>query len=541
MSPKSVPILDVQSGSLPVRDSRIFGVISGENSGFGFWILLAAILSGVGLSIPLLTAGPLVLDEYGTYWLADDRSPLSLWERSLNYENIPPLSPWIHRLSLRWLGESEWSFRLPSAVWYVLAIGMSYLMGREIRGPLHGGLCALVTAWHPTALGEVLIARCYAQSLFLSALCFWISLRWMKKPHSGICPLVWALAALALIWTHYLNAAVSGLTGLTLLMRFSQRSILATLSVIGAGIAVVCGCIPLFPAYERMSEWGQYFGFQASVPLEEAIPPIWWVGLPAGLIAGKILQLFDRSADQSQNSSFTRLSLLVLFLWGFSPICVALAIRNGDFASLANPRYRIGFDVAGGCLLVLLVTQQWRTRQPSSLSAVGSVVVCLIASWMFSDHLPHEPKRLDARQSIQWKQLSEYIEQHGTEGELLFVQSGLGEGFLVPAFYDDHVFMDYSACRVGRLYLSTEHPRYALPFRWDSVSEMRAWFVKVLNTNKTAEHPAIWIVSATDTDLNRISLKYFQELAQFCRYEATHRIDLQDATLIRYEPGKQDP
>ncbi len=132
------------------------------------------------------------------------------------------------------------------------------------------------------------------------------------------------------------------------------------------------------------------------------------VGLPAGLIAGRVLQLLGpvcRSVTkqfvyQTESAGPVPVGDSARSAWRWQSAMEIL--RAWPTRGIAS-----GFDVAGGCLLVLLVTQQWRTRQPSSLSAIGSVVVCLIASWMVSDHLPHEPKRLDARQSIQWKQLSD--------------------------------------------------------------------------------------------------------------------------------------
>ena len=99
---------------------------------YGRMLLLISILSGIGLSVPCLTAGPLAMDEYGTYWIASD-GPLTMWERSLNYENIPPLAPWLHRVILNVLGESELTFRVPTTLCYVLAIYVSYLLGRSSR------------------------------------------------------------------------------------------------------------------------------------------------------------------------------------------------------------------------------------------------------------------------------------------------------------------------------------------------------------------------------------------------------------------------
>ena len=60
-------------------------------------ILLLALISGACLMLPMLNNVPLAMDDYGTYWIISDSNPLTLMERSLKYENIPPLSPLVRR------------------------------------------------------------------------------------------------------------------------------------------------------------------------------------------------------------------------------------------------------------------------------------------------------------------------------------------------------------------------------------------------------------------------------------------------------------
>ncbi|MBL8815010.1 MAG: glycosyltransferase family 39 protein [Planctomyces sp.] len=526
----SVPILNTIVHSAPIRDSRVFTAVVPSSGFTGILLLGIALVSGISLMVPMLTAGPVELDEYGTYWIADDSGPLTLCQRSLDYENIPPLSPWFHRLFMDIFGKSEWSFRLPSAIWFVLAIGVSYLFGNELRGAIHGGLCAILTAWHPTALGEIQLARCYSLSLLLSAICFWAAVRWMKRPAELTWAILWCVSAVGLTWTHYLNVAVIGATFLVLVWRMYTRSFRGFVFLMISVLSLILCCTPLTVSYLRMAGWGKHFGFQTDVAVLEVISPMWWLGLPAGWCAGRILDRFSQQPADSPRVQSTRVSFVVLFLWGGLPILGALFIRDGELASLANPRYRIGFDVAAGCLLVTLMTQQIGTR-----ASLASVVVAIIASWSVADRLPWEPKRLNTPQAVQWRDLALHIEQNGTSGEPIFVQSGLGEGFLIPSLYEDTVFMDYAACRLGRFYLQAEHPRYALPFRWDHGIALRVWFRQRLEEIRESDRPVLWVVSATDTDLNRLSLKYFQEMAVVVKFEATDRVDLPDVTLIRFE------
>ena len=283
-SSDSVPVLNTLNVVEEKRESRVFGTISidtDRSQRAGRILLALAMVSGFALMIPTLTAGPLVLDEYGTYWIAGD-GPLTLWQRSLDYENIPPLSPWLHRVFMDVLGESEWSFRLPSVIWFLLAIVFSYLLGRELRGPLPGGLCAIVTAWHPTALGEIRLARCYSLTLLLSAICFWAAVKWMKRPYDYRWTALWAILSLALVWTHYLNSAVVLATLLVLGWRMYVRSVRGCVFLCVACLFLALCCCPLFAPCMRMASWGKYFGFQTESPILETVSAMWWIGLPVG-------------------------------------------------------------------------------------------------------------------------------------------------------------------------------------------------------------------------------------------------------------------
>lgn len=528
----SVPSRATLKATRELRDSRIFGSIAVQptpDKKIGWLLLTIALASGLALMIPAMTAGPLVLDEYGTYWLAGD-GPLTLWERSLNYENIPPLSPWLHRLFMDILGESEWSFRLPNVLWFLLAIVFSYLFACELRGPLHGGLCALVMAWHPTVLGEIQLARCYSLTLLLSAICFWAAAKWLKMPLSFRWAPLWTLSCVALVWTHYLNIAVVGAVSLILSWRLALRSAFQFIVLIASLLVICAGVSPLANSFLRMSLWGEYFGFHGEPSFRETVSPMWWMGLPLGYVAGKLFEYFRPSIRTADTSNTSRFGLAMLLIWGLAPTIGAISISHGELASLSNPRYRIGFDVAAGCLLVTLVT--WRLGMRASVVAV---VISIAASWSAADRLPWMTKRLETRQASQWKEMALYIQQYGNEAEPVFVQSGLGESYLIPALYEDRVFLDYAACRMGRFYLKSNHARYGLPFRWDINEEALRFYESLLVEHQNTRHKSLWLASASDTDLNISSYTFFDDMVCQNGYEIVETKQWQDAVLIHYK------
>ena len=533
----SAPVLNTQNVVEEKRESRVFGTISisSERPQLAGRILLAlAMASGFALMIPSLTAGPLVLDEYGTYWIAGD-GPLTLWQRSLDYENIPPLSPWLHRVFMDVLGESEWSFRFPSAIWYLLAIVFSYLLGREFRGPLPGGLCAIVTAWHPTALGEIGPARCYSLTLLLSAICFWAAVKWMKRPDDYRWTALWAIQSLALVWTHYLNFAVVLATLLVLGWRMYFRSVRGCVYLCVACLFLALSYCPLVAPCVRMANWGEYFGFQTEARILETVSAMWWIGLPVGWLAGKAAEHFRQSRTETEARKASRFGFIILLLWGLAPTVGAVIVCHGEYASLANARYRLGFDVAASCLLVTCLTNRLGTR-----ASIVAVVAALVASWSVADRLPWQSKRLNDRQSFQWKELALHVQQHGTVGEPVFVQSGLGESFLIPALYEDQVILDYAACRLGRFYLKAEHPRFGLPFHWPLNRKLAVHYKNLLVRTPGEFHESVWGASATDTDLNQTSYLEFHSLLISMGYEAVKKIILPDAILFHYRFRKEE-
>jgi hypothetical protein len=161
------------------------------------------------------------------------------------------------------------------------------------------------------------------------------------------------------------------------------------------------------------------------------------------------------------------------------------------------------------------------------------VIVALLAMWSMNERLPWQMKRLGIPRAEEWKTMALTIEREGTAGEPIFVQSGLGESYLVPALYNDTLFMDFVACRLGRFYLKTPHPRYGLPFLWNKSPQMSRFFVELVSQIRSSPTPGLWVAAATDTDLNRHSLIGFQRILAREGYKM-QRSHLQTHSILLY-------
>jgi hypothetical protein len=489
-------------------------------------ILALALVSGAALMSPALGGVPLAMDEYGTYWIISDLNPLSLMERSLKYENIPPLSPILRRAFLAILGENEVTFRLPSFTWYLLTVCAVYLLGRDMLGSFRGSLAALICAWHQNVLGEVQIARCYGLGLLLATLAYWVTVRWLKTPKSIPWAIAWVLLSAGLVWTHYLNLAVT-ISQLAVLAYGFRRESMHVKSLLIVSIAGWIGStIPLMPALFRMAEWGASFGYQGADPIWRILIPMWWMGLPVG---AAVAFLLSRRSPSVPQSVIPKGSFVLLLLWGLLPPLLASIVCRDDFASLSNPRYRIGYAGPAACLVAACLSHR---RAPSV--AFVATIVCILFAWLPAPRKPWSMKRLGQPEAYEWRDLARQIEQRGEPGEPIFVQSGLGESFLIPAFYLDPVFLDYAGCRLGRFYCKTEHPRIGLPFLWESFKDMKAHYEGLVAGYAAGPLKTLWVAGATDTDLNLRSVEGFDAILTRQGFRPIEQTRFRNTVLLRY-------
>ena len=485
------------------------------------------------LMAPLISAGPLALDEHGSYWIIDSDLPGSSLERSLNYAAIPPLSSWLQQASLTVLGKSEFAFRFPSALCALVTAFVVYRLGTELRGPVCGGVAALMVVWHPEAMDEVRIARCYGLVLLMSSVLLLVTLRWLRSLKSFRLAVLWALAGTGLLWTHYTAAllviacgAFIAWTGLT---EKGQTRAVAGRLLVGFALTVALN-LPLIPAVLRLREWGPFLNSTSIGQSPWAvIGPFWWAGLPAGVITCLI------SGRRGEvGSSTTRRDWLLMVACSLLPLVILAVLVSGEMPSLANPRYRVAYAPAGVCLVALALSS-WRDARGTILGAVALIGM----SWWCSPLAPWQMGRLGHSSDRDWHLLNQYVADRTENGEPIFVQGGLTESFLVPMYADDLLFMEYVACRVSRFYVQTKHPRYALPFLWNARPGTTDFFHRLI-AGWTDPAATFWVACGTDTDLNHASLAGIQQIALQAGFAPVDKQEWRTAVLIRYARTKQN-
>ncbi|MEZ6062033.1 MAG: glycosyltransferase family 39 protein [Planctomycetaceae bacterium] len=492
----------------------------------GRCLLVFACLSSVLLMLPMFRGAPLALDEHVSYWVIDSDLPGSLLTRSLDYSAVPPLSSWLQQLSLKVVGKSESALRLPGALCHIATVLVVFSFGVRLRDPLLGGIAAVLVAWHPEALDEVRIARCYGLVLLMSAVVVAATWRWLTLPASMTRAMFWTVSAAGLLWTHYTSGllvviAAACVGGRCLATR--NRGLHFSVWLV-AMLALMLVCLPLIPSVLRLRDLGEYLNYMADdQTLRGFIGPMWWLGLPAGWI---VTCLAGRSSGEPRFPMKRDAALLLAC--SLLPALMLAVLAAGDLPSLANPRYRVACVPAGACLMALVLRRG--RRWPA---AVAGTAVLLISSWALAPVAPWQPGRLGDPTDAEWKELGRFISEYSRPGEAIFVQSGLVESHMVPMHPDDSLLMENAACRAGRFYIESTHPRLGLPFVWNDSLGMRPLYRDFILSSPLPDK-TFWIAIATDTDLNRNSLPEMREIAESAGFVRGEHHEWPHVTLERY-------
>jgi hypothetical protein len=502
----------------------------------GVVLVILALASALLLSRPMFSNIPLALDEHGSYWIVQPDGGPSVWERCQRIVATPPLGSWLQQGSLALFGKSEWALRLPLVIAYLTAVGLMYRLGDRIDGPLVGGLAALIVAWNPHVVDEVLIGRFYGLVVLGSTALLACTLLWRRATAAWGWSITWSVATVVLIWSQYVTIPFVGLCWLA--AAWPEPTVRRNAVQhwgpwwLAAGLTAAL-CSPLLSAIQRLREWSPYLdGFAQPVSWRDLATPIWWAGCPAAIVCGFVADRCVRRQDAQPATHPSRREWLVLAGLTFGLMLAGAVAQNVGLASLANARYRVSAAVPGALLLARLLAS-FRSRP----AAIGGSLTALVAAWLAAGHSPLKPPRLDNPMDYAWRDMARVIEREGRPGEPVCVQCGLVEGTLVPAYFEDSAFSAYVGLSMSQFYLTADHPRIALPFLWQRPLAMSDWYRRRILETPTGR---VWLAAAADTDLNQSSIAGFDALARAAGLTATNRREFARGVLVEYVRDASD-
>jgi hypothetical protein len=212
-------------------------------------LLAALVAAGVGLR--LLADRSLWLDEATTWY--QSQLPFDVLLHDLRTTDVhPPGHHALVWLSVRAFGDSEVALRLPSMIAGAALVPMLFVAGRALFDRRTGLIAATLGTLAPVLVWYSEEARMYAQLMLLAVVAVWALHQAIETERFRYWT-VYALAAAAMVWTHYFAALIVivlqvAIVVMALRLRRERDSIrrLVTGGVF-ASVALVAAVAPLVP------------------------------------------------------------------------------------------------------------------------------------------------------------------------------------------------------------------------------------------------------------------------------------------------------
>lgn len=495
-------------------------------------LILIALGWGIAVHWNSFVYAPLLIDEHVSFWISDPQSPGTLLERSLQYSATPPLLFVVQRVSLAFLGRTEWALRLiPFLAYLISAPALGWWITRRVGG-IAGGLAALLFAAHPAVSTIATQARPYSLGILISIVAMAATDRLCRAPESKGRWILWLVINAALVQTHYLFAFLWIAELIWLAAAKSPSATRRRTTLLAAlGLALIgCSCLPgLLHIWEDRqglnwttyrTEWSDVLKLFFPVPWFAPQSVLWWAIVAVPIVLAGVSSRCCRSADKDAGDSSAGFELARLAIWFGAPVLVLWGLGHFWLNSLAADRYLLLYvpAVAGG-LGVLL------TRLPSRCISMAAAIVMLALAGAGQQLAHIEWTGTRARQaSIEqfpvdesWRRAADILTGR-SPGAIVLVASGLTEMTLVPLHLTDAIYHDYVGCRLGRLYFrpdanGAEPTRISLPMFWDRTGNVAGDYRQLLEeTLARRSEKTIWLVAASDTDLLRNSTAAAEQL-----------------------------
>ena len=163
-----------------------------------------AVVATLGYAVVVVGFGldfrPLHTDEGVTLGVASRRSVVDVLRVAVDVRHGPPLHYLVVHAALLWRDDIL-GLRLPSAVFGIVAVAVSYGFGRELLGRSGGAVVAVVTASSPVTIHLGQFARGYTAMIVGAYASAWLMLVLVRTGHARwVAP--YALAALMLVSAH---------------------------------------------------------------------------------------------------------------------------------------------------------------------------------------------------------------------------------------------------------------------------------------------------------------------------------------------------
>ena len=308
--------------------------------------------------------------------------------RAAALDTHPPLYYWALKAWGDTFGSSELDLRSLSAVCGLLAVVLTWLIGRLLFGPLPATLAALLLAAAPLAVYYSQEVRMYAQVTMLSLVAVYAyARRWTW---------LYALAGLATLYTQYLGAAVLIALNMHALLWWRSQTRREWLGWLAANAVIALGFLPWLPTF--IAQQSHALNTSPRTPAGLAVDTLTAYG--GGIAHGNVLSVAGGVLVvlAIAGAAFWRdkpVATLALFVW-LAPLVlvVILGLRSGLF----EVRYLVlslpGLALLAGAGIVRLA------RQPIAAVGVGFLALVPAALGLSAQYFDPALARDDYRSLV---------------------------------------------------------------------------------------------------------------------------------------------
>ena len=245
--------------------------------------------------------------------------------RASALDTHPPLYYWSLKAWSEAFGDSELGLRSLSAVWGVVTVILTWLLGRRLFGPLVATLAALLLAAAPLAVYYSQEVRMYTQ---VTALALLAAYAYARRDYW-----VYAAAGIATLYSQYLGIAVLAALNLHALIWWRSKTRREWLLWLGANAVIALAFLPWLPTFIDQQRHALNTSPRTAQVLAQQTLTAYGGGLANGevLLIGGVL-LVGLAVLGVALSRGWRESSLGLLLW-LVPLglVLALGLRSGLF------------------------------------------------------------------------------------------------------------------------------------------------------------------------------------------------------------------
>lgn len=472
--------------------------------------LFAAIVIVLIQAVPANQKTPLEIDEQVTYYIANGRTPNSVWKRAFEQSATPPLSFWLVKASSAvgnsiGIGSREFWLRFPSLVAYLVSVWLVWrIVGREY-GSSAASAAALMLAFHSVGIDKMALqARPYSLGMMFVLIAidqlFMLRCgRWCSTDAS-----LFGIAMAALPWTHYLFGVFWIPAALQVL--FTKEYAGFRPKLFGTMLLAGLFCLPLIPGALRVQSIGPALSWITEPPswrpIELLLAPI---GFISGIAAAYVLRFISGwNVPSSQPSTSGLHSLFWLIVWIATPLAVLFGLAWAENQpSLSQLRYVL--PTLGPMAAMIAVS--FAIRASGRYVVIAALVYSLVAG-----HLEHAWRFIQRPvwHDSEWKEAGELLEVRASSNDLVFVQPGLVEAFLTPRKYADPGFQEYATSRLSDFYAGRGFPRLVVSLNFPRGEDLYLAEYNRRVDSVREKKGVVWFVVSADTDLGELCQTNFE-------------------------------